>query len=968
MGMTESLIQVGNDLETLFEDRAALEADLDRLCVCDPKILTEETQRLALKFPSLRAIGYLVSLNDQDRKNVLSTVLLDKAQAQFSEDLLTRLRRSSTLYRSLARVFPYSFLPASTEAWAKYLHDLAAWPVRPIWDDPESVPLRNLYVPAPYITPQPAQNRAISWIRNVPRSALSEDEIHYDPIPSLMQLLTQEPPLRRPIFVLGMSGTGKSSLAGMLAAALAVRVSTTPVLAPFRELDLSKPLFVAVQEMLEKRGHEAVSKELPYSPNIVLILDGLDELSAGDGSGFQLARSRCEEACRDRDLLGLRLLITSRYLPAEFEQGMTEVAPARIFQLLPFKRPQAEVWSRKWHDATGRNFDGARFWSMGESSSEFRAPSVSEAESDQDILRSFAARPLFLYLLARMEADGEQIEANPSSAAHVYRRILDWSCGRNGKQQGEWTPKSARRALQVAGFSTIVQQEHAKEAPDFPFLIRSVPGDRAEFTHRSLAEYLAAEHIARICERIGAVATSELEPPDFVLDVEQATQEWLKMAGVGFLSAEVVRFLKPMLGSRRTFESGLEQNQADRTRLANRMDAIYQELVKETARDWFTAAKIASSNHLLPSQVRGYALANLIMVASLVTTDGRFTPADNKPGDFFAAYHAIRAVMTTRREQFLISSHLAILPDKVKLFGKTQSVGLFLAGAWMEGFTAPQENLQHAVLTGSNLSHANLSEAMLAKADLSKTKLIGANLSGAILVDANLESADLRDANLCGALLLGAKLDGANLKGAKLNHACLDGADISRITLEDADFADASFRNITASDSSNIAIQAYARGYKHMAGEILAKSLECVNDRANNLAYLIRRNEVDHRIVEEFPLPELLSMAEATASNVFPLINRALAIAAGVQFAVNWDVADRIMAELILHKEERLEDVIGWWHPLAKQGDPEAHLVLGWLSRHHLIADPDSMTIGERMQFARDGGWSIPSWMNSSVD
>jgi len=48
----------------------------------------------------------------------------------------------------------------------------------------------------------------------------------------------------------------------------------------------------------------------------------------------------------------------------------------------------------------------------------------------------------------------------------------------------------------------------------------------------------------------------------------------------------------------------------------------------------------------------------------------------------------------------------------------------------------------------------------------------------------------------------------------------------------------------------------------------------------------------------------------------------------------------------------------------SREGDPEGHLVTGWLGRHQLATDPDGFQIARRMDLARDGGWLVPEWMN----
>jgi hypothetical protein len=95
-------------------------------------------------------------------------------------------------------------------------------------------------------------------------------------------------------------------------------------------------------------------------------------------------------------------------------------------------------------------------------------------------------------------------------------------------------------------------------------------------------------------------------------------------------------------------------------------------------------------------------------------------------------------------------------------------------------------------------------------------------------------------------------------------------------------------------------------------------------------------------------------------AQVFPQLNQALCLARGFQAELGWAAADQLIKGL-----SQPEEVVAWWHSLAKAEDPEGHLVLGWFARHGLITDPDDWPFEKRLEAARQGGWDVPDWMFS---
>jgi TPR repeat protein len=128
----------------------------------------------------------------------------------------------------------------------------------------------------------------------------------------------------------------------------------------------------------------------------------------------------------------------------------------------------------------------------------------------------------------------------------------------------------------------------------------------------------------------------------------------------------------------------------------------------------------------------------------------------------------------------------------------------------------------------------------------------------------------------------------------------------------------------------------------------------------NNLAYIIRRREVP----ADMEVPTLNELLDPLLADKSPLalVNQALRLAAGIQAEVDWEKADRVMADI--GTREQAADVFNWWWGLADRGDAEGHLVLAWLARHSLVQDPNGLNVPKRMARARKGGWNAPAWMD----
>ena len=163
-----------------------------------------------------------------------------------------------------------------------------------------------------------------------------------------------------------------------------------------------------------------------------------------------------------------------------------------------------------------------------------------------------------------------------------------------------------------------------------------------------------------------------------------------------------------------------------------------------------------------------------------------------------------------------------------------------------------------------------------------------------------------------------------------------------------------------------LGIHYYREGDRHLAVNLFLQGMNLGSNQAGvDLAYMLRRSEVPADMSTP-PIKRLLDKP-VEDKDVFGLVNHALCLSAGFQCNEDWRAADRTIA-LIGRSEDAAAEALYWWHEeLAVRDDPEGHLVVGWLVRHHLIEDPEGLSIAERMAKARVGGWRVPDWMDKEV-
>ena len=762
---------------------------------------------LSVTQPGIASVGTVLGFSGEERARFLDLLLLAPNERALLDRLVALFERSTAMQRAFRHVMPVRFSSPALDDWTRYRSWLRGLPDEPIWGDPEGAGIGSIYVAPRYTHGKQVadQGQGLSGIRQTDDTDADLPE-EYDLIPRILALMGDDAEAGHLQFVLGGPGVGKSSFLKMLAAHLAEDERWWPVLIRLRDVDPGEPILSEVQRLLSKAskpGFPAMAADLGHQPNLVLLLDGFDELAMATRDSMTRLFFQAKDLARERGGAGLRIVLGGRDTLFRAQDAAFPVH-SHLFSLLHFDNEQVDVWSQKWNLSRGTHFDGLRFL---EAPKKTRKRKTKEVESG---LQHIATLPLMLYMLARMEADGQELDpkAQGASRANVYRKLIEWSCTRHEEdrvQAGKgWNKAQMRRFLRVSGFTAFVKGSDILHRKDLETGLRAaglaatveeerfqaertllsfafrVKEDETywEFTHKSFGEYLAAEHLAVVCHQITErVQDLEFDEETWRLDEAAATRAWIEALGTTFVSAEVEDLLTPMIANWPAFVHGEDPSKGDGwTRLRERLGELYPRLIDEVEAE--TVQAVSRRWGITPQRVRGYAMANLFVLGG---KEERFRPEDAAAGRFMEAYHGFLPVFPKFDEEAARR-----LTGRISLAGLAhecwkEDAGLTVCLPFIDLCSA---NLAERGFALALLHEADLSSADLSGADLYGANVFGANLSGANLAGARLLNTVLTDANLADANLSGANLSGANLSGANLSGANLDGADLSGANLE----------------------------------------------------------------------------------------------------------------------------------------------------------------------------------------
>lgn len=407
------------------------------------------------------------------------------------------------------------------------------------------------------------------------------------------------------IILCGGPGSGKSTLCRVLASELASDASVYPVFVRLRRLKEGSDIPAFLEGHLSGLGLIDRISDLRNLKNVVIILDGFDELVMASRARLRQFFNALREDYTNGPLRGVRIIVSGR--DTLFPGGEGLPIGSHVLTLLPFDRPKVAAWSAKWrsrHKVGG----GATF----------RPEAlIDEQEGKQSALHHLVTWPLTLHLVARVHTCGTLLVADKASGtltkAILYRSILAETATRQREQtdgSGRLEPRQMRELLRAIAWRMYKDGRDSMDPNEvLPILDSFFPGRSEaelgelsevavvnspeitkgeqtgfEFVHKSFAEYLTAEHIAIKIARITFQAPEfDSEQLTWRMTDAEAASEVAKFTAIRLLSPEVQEMLEPMLGD---FEGFLHttarpsQREEGLNRIVSRFEGLLDNLLR----------------------------------------------------------------------------------------------------------------------------------------------------------------------------------------------------------------------------------------------------------------------------------------------------------------------------------------------------------------------------------------------------
>ncbi len=789
-------------------------------------------------------------------------------------------RKNSKSYQPLIAAIntPFSRAGDREWAWIAYSSLLKKRVNESVFDEPFS--LAQLYIPLnAYYTEEEDGKGILAEKRKRRRVVVS---LEYE----LREWLRKKNSSDLIRVISGGPGSGKSSFARIFAAQLSDESALKVLYIPLHLFDPCKDLIEEVGRFVKDEGvllQNPLDPESP-EPNLLIIFDGLDELTSQGKAASETARNfihEVEKTVGRRNLNGnqLRILISGREIVVQ-ENNSEFRHPRQILTLLPYfiaphefkKRISSDDDIEVYDDPNNiLNNDHRQQWWFNYGILKGKDYKGLPEELNRDDLTEITSQPLLNYLVAlsltRNKLDfSKDINLNEiyndlvcavyergyennrayTSIKHMsyedFIRVLEEIGLASWHGDGRTTTvREIEEHCNTSGVGKLLGafQEGAKRGVTqllAAFFFRQY-GQRPSgdpsfvFTHKSFGEYLTARRIVRAVERVCCESAARLQNPDKGWDEREALTHWAKICGPSPISRYLHIFILNELRLLSHDNQIIYQNQLSRLFSCMLKNGSPMELLQiRTFKETLIQSRNAEESLLVVMN----AVARITKQVSMIEH-----PDPSAFGTWFRRIQGQRvgpeSVIAAKCLSFLELSEIFLdmsdLYEADFSFSKMNSLSGLLSnyeGANLRGAHLEGAHLEGANLRGANLGGANLRGANLRGAHLSLANLIGANLIGANLILAHLEGAHLRGTNLERANLRGTNLERANLEGANLERTNLERADLRGVHLEGTNLGGA---NLTLAHLEG----AHLRGTNLEKGNLTGANLKRAHLEGTNL-------------------------------------------------------------------------------------------------------------------------------------
>lgn len=596
--------------------------------------------------------------------------------------------------------------------------------------------------------------------------------------------------------VSGEPGCGKSSFAAMLAAAQARAGRVLYI--PLHMLDFERDAFAAVQAFarLDTQLGGDPFEGLASGDPIILILDGLDELSRVSETGGQVARTFVESlnlnlAQRNAGHAKARVLALLVGRPLAIHEGAAVLSkPGQRVEILRLLVPEEEFPSTRAQELPSDLRDqwwGNYFRATGQPGTGMPEECKPEDENKKRRMDDITAQPLLNYLLAlvrdartkkgqRTAIDsvhalyGEVFELlyrrKKGQLAHRgavedrfelsdYKRFLEevaiaaWHSGGDRAVSSEAIEK--RFAACDERLRERLKQFYGSLKPGLfavlsTFFVAPEAGTFGHytFTHKSFREYLTAARIVREVEEIDDQLRNARRYSE-----EQALSDWYALTSAVPIDSDLRTFLVEEIQARAGGGSPVGA-------WRDTLKVLFEANLKDGMPGYKDAQTFREAERRA-ANAEGLLFVTLMTCAQSSLAEGETLAID------WQGERGARELLQRMRAS---PAHDAML----KSFNRISLTNQYLSFLNFQGADLTKADLSSSEIVGSYLVTANLGRATLRSANLSGAWLMLADLSGADLSGADLSGANLGGANLSGADLINAELGGVHGKSACLSE------------------------------------------------------------------------------------------------------------------------------------------------------------------------------------------------------
>lgn len=283
----------------------------------------------------------------------------------------------------------------------------------------------------------------------------------------------------------GGPGSGKSTLCRIMASESSKDPAIHPVFLKLKRLKEGAEIGQFIEESLQDHGLINRKADLREIPNLVLILDGFDELVMASRTRLRHFFGVLREDLSSGPLRNAKAIISGR--DTLFPRGEGLPIGSHVLSLQPFDKSRVAAWGEKWRElhtsGYGNSFHPEEFFEEGVNS------------RTKPPLHHLVSWPLTLHLVARVHTAGKlQVQAKAArkiEKAYLYRSILAETSRRQAEQttgRGRLDSKQMREFLRALAWEMHRRSIDSMDTPDVGLVLKALYPDKKEEDLAELTE------------------------------------------------------------------------------------------------------------------------------------------------------------------------------------------------------------------------------------------------------------------------------------------------------------------------------------------------------------------------------------------------------------------------------------------------------------------------------------------------